>query len=378
MTEAHDNVSVQDSDTRDAQAAGVRSPDSTGGSTGQGKSRVPLMVGVVLLGVLLVGGIAGGIWWINFWRSPAYSLGQLANAVQHKNWEGVQKYVDVDSVMGTAVDAAMRKALEQDTSGFGALAAGLAQTMKPALIQQAKEGFKKSVEEGSSSATDTASFSDYFSAKRIKSTTYVGEEAIVTVAVPGESGKEFDLQLRMKRNGNYWRVIAIDNILDLPGGSTAPSEQTKSSQPAARTAGTREKPIPLGASARVGDWDVTVMKVADNANSAVNKANEFNEKPAAGNQYVMVTVQAKYVGDKSGTFWADSTVKFYGSSGNTFDTASVVAPNQLSDTGETFPNAAVEGNLVFAVPSAQIAGGSVIIEPSFSMDDNGRAFFALN
>lgn len=120
------------------------------------RRRSPLILAVAaVLVVAIVGGAAW--WWVSFTRSPAYSLGRLAAAVQQNNWDGVQKYVDVDSVIGQAVDAAVSKSLEKDTSGLGALVAGLAQSMKPALIQQAKEGFKKSIEQDSTSSSGAIS-----------------------------------------------------------------------------------------------------------------------------------------------------------------------------------------------------------------------------
>jgi hypothetical protein len=141
-----------------------------------------------------------------------------------------------------------------------------------------------------------------------------------------------------------------------PAAGSAPtaSGQEQPSQPVKKAAGTRENPLPVGSTAKIGDWDVTVVKVQPNANAAIASENQFNDPPASGNQYVMATVQAKYVGAESGTFWTDMTEKFYGSGGNTFGTASVVAPNQISDTGETFPNATVSGNIVFAVPEGQL------------------------
>ncbi|MGB4442142.1 MAG: hypothetical protein WBJ62_07960 [Coriobacteriia bacterium] len=143
--------------------------------------------------------------------------------------------------------------------------------------------------------------------------------------------------------------------------------------------GTRTNPLPVGTTAKVGDWEVTVTAVNKNANDAVAAANQFNEPPVEGSQYVLATVSAKYVGEESGTFWVDMSYKFYGSGGNTFDSGGqsmAVPPNALSDAGETFPDASVSGDMVFEVPSDQIEGGAIIMESSFSMEDT-RVFFAL-
>ena len=177
------------------------------------KSKTPLVAALVLVALLL----GAGLWWLNYTRSPAYSLGQLAQAVQDRNWVGVQKYVDVQAVVNQAVDAAVSKPLSGDTSGIGSLVTGLAQSAKPALVQQATELLRTSVETRATSSSDGAgALVQFFAANQIKSVTYVNDgEAVVTVAVP-YSGKVFDVRLRMKRVDDHWRVRGIENILDLP------------------------------------------------------------------------------------------------------------------------------------------------------------------
>jgi len=171
-----------------------------------------------MLGALLAAGVAAGVWWLEFTRSPAYSVGQLADAVRQGDWNGVQRYVDVDSVVGQAVDAAVGRSAGQDPSGLGGVVAGLAESAKPALVRQAKESLRLSVERGGTSPTQrSAAFSSYVAAVQVASVRYVGDEALVTLAVPGGAGKVLDLKLRMRRAGDHWRVTRIDDVLDLPG-----------------------------------------------------------------------------------------------------------------------------------------------------------------
>lgn len=139
--------------------------------------------------------------------------------------------------------------------------------------------------------------------------------------------------------------------------------------------GTRENPLPVGSTAKIGSWEVTLNSVNLDATAAIKKANEFNEAPPAGSKYVMANITAKYIGEESGTFWADMSYKFYGSGGNTFDTASVVVDKSIADAGETFPDASVTGNLAFQVPADQLEGGAIILEESFTSES--RTFFAV-
>ena len=184
------------------------------------KSHAALIVTLALIAILLLAGIGAAVWWIDFTHSPAYSIGQLAEAVQRRDWDGVQKYVDIDSVVRQAVDAAVSTAVKQDTSGLAALAAGVAQFTKPALVAQTKQTLRTSVEQGQSTlTTDSISLVGFFAINQVKSVTYVGGDALATVELPLARGKPLELKLRMKRVGDHWRVIAIDNILELLGSA---------------------------------------------------------------------------------------------------------------------------------------------------------------
>lgn len=180
--------------------------------------------------------------------------------------------------------------------------------------------------------------------------------------------------------------VAGCNSADGTGAEVVSDESEDASvdeaEPASEEAdaiGTRQNPLPVGTTAKVGSWEVAVTEVNTNANDVVAQANTFNEPPVEGSQYVLVTVNAKYVGDESGTFWVDMSYKFYGSGGNTFDSGGesmAVAPNPISDAGETFPDASISGNIVFEVPADQLEGGAIIMEESLSFDDT-RTFFAI-
>lgn len=157
---------------------------------------------------------------------------------------------------------------------------------------------------------------------------------------------------------------------------TTTTTEATTTTTAAADVGTRENPIPLGQEAQIGDWKVKVTGATPNANQAIADANQFNDPPAAGQQYVLVEVAGTYTGQTSGTFWADISYKYVGSGGNTYDQGFAVAPNPISDAGEVFPDASVSGNLVFAVDSDQVSGGTLALEESFSFDET-RLFFAV-
>jgi len=71
----------------------------------------------VALGVVAVVAVVGAVLWLNFTHSPEYSLAQMASAARSKNWDGVQKYMDVDAVTSNLVDVAVAKTLAQKRTG---------------------------------------------------------------------------------------------------------------------------------------------------------------------------------------------------------------------------------------------------------------------
>lgn len=140
--------------------------------------------------------------------------------------------------------------------------------------------------------------------------------------------------------------------------------------------GSRRNPIPLGQEAQVGDWTVKVLGATLDATQAILDENQFNDPPEAGYQYVLVNLEATYDGTESATFWVEMSYTFVGSGGNTYESGMAVAPDPITDEGEVFPGASVSGNLVFAVASDQVSGGTLSLEQAFSFEET-RVFFAL-
>lgn len=132
----------------------------------------------------------------------------------------------------------------------------------------------------------------------------------------------------------------------------------------------------MGQEAQVGDWKVRVVSAALDATGAVLDANMFNKPPEPGSQYVLVGIEATYVGEESSTFWVDMSYTFLGGQGESFGAGVAVAPDSILDEGEVFADGAVAGNLVFVVTSDQVACGTVTLEEAFSLEKT-RVFFAV-
>ncbi len=165
-------------------------------------------------------------------------------------------------------------------------------------------------------------------------------------------------------------------------GDGADSEDDAASADADETAlGTRDNPLEVGTRIEMGEWSLAVTEVDLDATDRVMEANEFNDPPVDGRQFVLFEVEATYEGEDSGTAWLDFSWAIVGAAGNTFSTGSDdycgVIPDALDDTGETFSGGSVSGNVCFSVDADQIEGGTIRIEESLSFDDT-RAFYALD
>lgn len=170
------------------------------------------------IAVALVLAMAGGVGWMRYAATPQYSLAQLENAARGRDWAGVQKYIDFDAIASDLIAGVTAKVTAQDSSGSGALGASMAQRMKPAFVRQLKDGLKKSVEGGGTQ--QTGGLSGLLVAKEPKSVTFVGDKALVTVAVPSSGGGAQELKLTMKKVGDLWRIVALETSASPAASST--------------------------------------------------------------------------------------------------------------------------------------------------------------
>lgn len=161
----------------------------------------------------------------------------------------------------------------------------------------------------------------------------------------------------------------------------ATAEATEETEaPADGSAGSRENPLPVGQSARVGDWEVLVVGTTPNATEQVLTENQFNDPPAEGRQFFIVNLEATYVGEESGTFWVDvsaSTVDDANVTYETFEDGCGSIPDSIDDSGEAFLGGTVTGNLCWSVSSEQVGSLVMFVEPSFSFNGE-RVWFALS
>jgi len=158
------------------------------------------------------------------------------------------------------------------------------------------------------------------------------------------------------------------------GGDDETSEEI-AEEPAGPVEGSRENPYALGTMVSNEEWEVTVNSVQLAATEAVLAANIVNPTPDEGDEYILVNVTATYVGADVGTPAIDLGFGYVTSDGIAIDGLSTfaVAPDALDQLTELYNGASISGNLVYAVPSATAADGTITVRTSMFGDD---VFFA--
>ncbi len=157
----------------------------------------------------------------------------------------------------------------------------------------------------------------------------------------------------------------------------AVADNGEAEEGAADEAGTRANPYAIGSVIESDDWRIVVNSVALAATDQVVSANEFNEPPADGSEYMLVNYSATYLGDDpAGQIPAFVTVEYVTADGttvNSFDKA-VVPPEAIDTTGTLYTDGTTTGNAVFEVPSATAGQGVLAIRPGML---NDKVFVAV-
>lgn len=139
--------------------------------------------------------------------------------------------------------------------------------------------------------------------------------------------------------------------------TTAPSRTpvpTATLKPAEAGA-SRSNPLLLETVFKGENWSIVISDVirGQNAAQAIAKANQFNEPPKVGYEYLIADVKIMNISDKQEAQSANFVVdlRLTGDRNIVYDSASVVAPKEFE--GELFPQGKADGQIVFEVPSGE-------------------------
>ena len=176
------------------------------------------------------------------------------------------------------------------------------------------------------------------------------------------------------RCGAFAQPVAVTPPVPTPTPIATPT-------PVPTAGATRANPVPLGQSARAGDWTLTVTGISADAWPAIQAANMYNDPPAAGQQFFMIAVAATYMGSSSDRLDSGLTLRAVGGLNvgyTTFNNSCGVLPEPNLDMNdpEVFTGGTVSGNAACWAISASDASSLVMyFEPFLSGD---TVWFALH
>ncbi|MEV8339207.1 DUF4352 domain-containing protein [Leucobacter sp. NPDC077196] len=183
----------------------------------------------------------------------------------------------------------------------------------------------------------------------------------------------------MNRKSRLLLIPAIAATLLFAGCSTTPTvsepepvaeESAEEAEPAAEETpepeevGSRSNPASIGSAVTDGDWSVTIDSVNLAANDIMT-ANEFNELPAEGNVYILVTGTVTYNGTEDAGENYYGIIDYVTADGNTIsqsyvDTSGSGIPD-YTIMDPLYPGASHTGALAFEVPAATAGEGTLAV-----------------
>jgi len=132
--------------------------------------------------------------------------------------------------------------------------------------------------------------------------------------------------------------------------------------------------LPLGESASVGDWVVSVDAVEQDADQLIEDANEFNEPPTG--QYVVAELTATYQGAGRSDAWVNVQPSFVEPDGteHSYYECIAVVPEPGFNTPSLRRGDSASYQVCFDVPADSIAGGRIVVIDVMNFGDAGAAW----
>ena len=132
------------------------------------------------------------------------------------------------------------------------------------------------------------------------------------------------------------------------------------------TSSTRDNPVPLGQTARVGDFEVTVISATPYANDIIGSRAVYVEPLTPGHQYFVVTVSVTYVGAAVGNPSFELDYQAVGASNSSYSALTSSCgflTNDFLNATEQFPGGTAEFDVCWQVESSDAASLAMYVEP---------------
>jgi hypothetical protein len=140
----------------------------------------------------------------------------------------------------------------------------------------------------------------------------------------------------------------------------------------------RDHPAPLGETVTTKHWQVTLLEVVrgDEAWLMVQEANEFNDPPAEGMEYIAVHVQARNISTEDSPTLVDGTwFRATGIGKVLYDWPIVVDPSPVLEC-DLFPGGECQGWVTLQATQGE-TGLAAVFEPLFELFGGNQRFLSL-
>lgn len=169
-----------------------------------------------------------------------------------------------------------------------------------------------------------------------------------------------------------FRFIAIDE-----GASISVSAELAQITPS-DVGEERNSPAPAFEQVITEDWQITVLEVfrGEEAWAMVQEANQFNDPPAEGMEYIVARVHIRNIGTDDEPVPVDgSYFKSTGSASVLYDTPPIVDPNPQLDV-HLYPGGEFEGWVTVQVAVGE-TGVMLVFDPWFDFSGDNKRFLAI-
>jgi len=182
------------------------------------KRRIWPKILILLATLLVVAALVGVALWLNYVRSPQYSIAMLAHAVATNDWSGVERYVDVKAITDAAVEEELDRGLGDARGSLEKLVRTVAESAKPSLASAATDALHEAVvEKGDWGAPAASKMASIMAVSAYTDAEVDGDTARVVVTPPAGVGP---IRFRMARVDDHWRIVQVEDIVQLVTGLT--------------------------------------------------------------------------------------------------------------------------------------------------------------
>lgn len=170
--------------------------------------RVFAIAGLVVLGVVLVAGIAAAIYYQSLKTTPQYSLALIVDAAKRDDRAAISELISIDAVVDDFVPQITNKAVELYGRGQPPevlrKVARLALPLLPAVKERARAELPRVIRDRTTKLGTVPFFAMVLGADQYLDIRVDGDIAIVKSKLP-----DHQVELKMRRNGDRWQIVGV-------------------------------------------------------------------------------------------------------------------------------------------------------------------------